>query len=76
MAEVLSLVPAEPVICWPWHLWFLANDEGHPRGGVCRYCQCDVAIPPGSTGLPVCLYCGMDRGLVEAVDVPFGGFDG
>lgn len=59
------------VVCWPWHLWFLAPNDGHPRGGECSGCGRSVAVPRAAVGDPLCLYCGIDQGVVEAIDAPF-----
>lgn len=60
----------KPFVCWPWHLRGLAELDHHPRGGLCLVCRSDVAVPRGVTGEVVCLYCGMDLGLVEMVERP------
>lgn len=53
----------QPVICWPWHLWFLTHCPGHPRGGNCRFCDSPVAVPKCATKAddPVCVYCAEDK---------------
>lgn len=61
------------VVCWPWHLRALGSDTNR-NGATCTRCGRDVAAPTGRV-LPVCIYCGIDGGLIPAVDVPFGGDD-
>ena len=58
-------------ICWPWHLWRLAADDGHPRGANCAVCGRDIAVEVGQpvTGA-VCMYCAIDRGWLKAEDAP------
>lgn len=60
------------VVCWPWHLWFLAVNDGHPRGGDCRRCGRDVAVPRSAKRDPICLYCALDVGLIDEADTAFG----
>lgn len=61
----------EHAVCWPWHLWWLV-EGAHPIESHCRFCRRDVALPRAEADKqPVCLYCAMDRGLVEAVEIPF-----
>lgn len=65
---------AAPVVCWPWHLWRLAVDNGrHPLGRACRTCGRDIAVPASATGRgAICLYCALDSGAAAAVERPFG----
>jgi hypothetical protein len=83
MAEVLALpapprfrlVPADPVICAPWHLRGIgepcADDGNHPMGSRCQQCGTDIAIPRSRAPEPgICLYCAMDQGLVALEEVP------
>lgn len=67
---VLRLVPTEAFThCWPWHLRDL--QPGPSRGGVCCFCSRAVAVPDAARGKTVaCIYCGLDRGDVEAIDKP------
>jgi hypothetical protein len=77
MGSVVGLVRPKPVVCWPWHLHFLADQAGHPIGGSYTACQQDVAVPRDqSPAGAICLYCAMDQGLVEAVDRPFSSEEG
>jgi hypothetical protein len=57
-------------VCWPWRLRDLAQLDHHPKGGICADCRKDVAVPRDVQGVVYCLYCGMDRGLVEMIDEP------
>lgn len=67
----LRLVPPCPVVCWPWDLRFMVEYAGHPKGGECRTCGQNIAVPPDKAlAGATCLYCAMDEGLVEAVDLP------
>lgn len=69
---VHAFEPLADVVCWPWHLHFLGDEAGHPRGGCCRFCARDIAIPANQTrGRFICRYCALDHGLIEAVDAPF-----
>lgn len=70
MSEVVALKAVEPTVCWPWHLHRLV-DGAHPKGGACRYCGREIAVPVTAGALVCCLYCAMDRGIVEAIEVPF-----
>lgn len=68
---VLRIVPQEPVACWPWELRSLGGFTEHPRGAQCQDCRREVAAPRDAGSQPiVCIYCGMDQGLVEAIDRP------
>lgn len=61
-----TVVSLKPVICWPWHIRLLGPDN-YIHGANCTYCGRDVAAPPGIR-LLICLYCGMERGLVPLVE--------
>lgn len=63
----MPMVSIAPVIAWPWRLRFL-GPAGCDRGGACIHCGRDVAI--ASPCRPVCIYCGMERGLVPLNDHP------
>lgn len=68
----LRLVAAPDVVGWPWHLRFCDRSLGaeHPVGARCRRCGQDIAVPRRADPRgAVCLYCAMDEGIVEAVDV-------
>lgn len=57
----------EPTVCWPWHLKFCGpSDRNHGR--PCFVCGKEVATPR-ICQRPICLYCGMDRGIVPLVEV-------
>jgi len=56
--------------CWPWHLRALSVRPW--REGRCRYCAREIALPTDHRA-GFCVYCGLDRGLIEARDAPFGG---
>lgn len=61
-----------PVVCWPWHLWRLAADDGHPTGANCALCRLDVAVPRVEQHRkPICLYCAIDTGLRSGEPRPF-----
>lgn len=64
----LTLTHSRQVACWPWELRFVTDEAVRP--GSCRSCERDVAVPSIERDTPVCLYCGLDSGLVEAVDRP------
>lgn len=65
----LALVHARKVPRWPWELAWL--DGRNAQYATCRTCERDVAQPKANAReVPVCLYCAMDSGLVEPVDVP------
>lgn len=67
----LRLVHSRQFACLPWHLHFLADEP--VQGASCRDCGRSVALPLSKSGeVPVCLYCGLESGLVEAVEKPFG----
>lgn len=70
MVEVVSFAP---VVCWTWALRFPGADGSHPIGANCLFCSRDVALPRRYAGREAaCLYCAMDRGLIEEVDTLFG----
>jgi hypothetical protein len=67
----LRLVHARQVACWPWTLGWLADEP--VTAATCRTCERDVAQPVNqSREVAVCLYCGLDSGLVEATDTSIG----
>lgn len=65
---MLSLVMPAVVVCPAWHL---RDDEfDHPIGSHCRDCGRDVALPRAmKASVAVCLYCGIDAGLIDPVEV-------
>lgn len=65
----LRLVHARQVACWPWHIGWLPRQA--VQYATCRTCERDVAQPLDSAGeVPVCVYCGLESGLLVAVDAP------
>lgn len=70
MKAELTVVPAEPVVCWPWHVARAVFDQPL-KGGQCEPCGRDVAVP-ANAGFkpPMCVYCAMDLGLVDLEDRP------
>lgn len=69
MGEIVGL---QITPCWPWHLHFMAEFGAHPRGDQCRFCGVEIAMDPAKPiGSGSCIYCAMDRGLIEAIDRPF-----
>lgn len=67
----LQLVHSRRVACWPWPMRDMQPER--PIGAVCRDCGRDVALPITEREcVPVCIYCAMDAGLIEAVDTPLG----
>lgn len=64
-AAVTSIAP---VVAWPWHLRDMGPTD-HTVGASCIQCGRDVAAPP-TPCRPVCIYCGMSRGIVRSDDVP------
>lgn len=65
----LRLVHSRQVACWPWGL--RAMEPRRVLGAVCRGCRIDVALPIDQReDTPICIYCALDNGIVEAVDVP------
>lgn len=69
---MIQLIQPETVVCWPWRLRGCDKDIGdrHPIGAECRVCGQDVALPADKPAAkPICLYCGMDAGHVEIVEI-------
>lgn len=65
----LGLVSPRRVPCWPWHARFDQESDGHPIGGECADCGCDVALPRQLAGsVAVCVGCALDSGLLPAVE--------
>jgi hypothetical protein len=63
-----NLTSIAPIIAWPWRLREL-GPEGRVKGGNCIVCRRDVAVTD-LTCRPICIYCGMDRGIVPLEDRP------
>ena len=71
---MLALVAPARVVCAPWRLRgglsVCATDDSHPAGAECIDCGADVAVPRSLlNAAPVCLYCGMDSGMVDLAEV-------
>lgn len=66
----LRLAYSAYVVCWPWRLWWLAPNDGHPRGGRCCRCEREVAVPRSATRDGICIYCALDVGLIDGIDAP------
>ena len=67
----LQLVHSRRVACWPWPMRHMQPER--PIGAVCRECERDVALPVTERECaPVCIYCALDTGLIEAVDSMIG----
>lgn len=69
-----AIEPAPPpTACMPWHARNCHGGGRPDRGGECRWCKREIAIPddtpPRST--TVCIYCAMDRGVIPAIEIPF-----
>ncbi len=71
MTGKLSILPPSPVhCCMPWHARWM---EGEVYGAMCCFCDRSIAAPGWTKGKHVaCIYCGLDRGLIPAIDVPIG----
>jgi hypothetical protein len=69
MASVLQSVPTLPYCCcMPWHARHSEDEPVH--GAACWFCDRAVAAPASARGkIVACVYCGLDRGFVPAVDV-------
>lgn len=65
-----SLDAAPAAYCPAWHARGLWSATGAVHGAVCCYCNRDIAAPDELRGFTLaCVYCGLDRGEVEAVEV-------
>lgn len=63
------LPPAPFCHCMPWHARDWTSGEVH--GARCCYCSREVAAPAEAKGKHVaCIYCGMDRDEIPAVEIP------
>lgn len=76
----INIVPDVPFCCcMPWHAraaLFVTRGNADPvHGGVCCFCDRDVAVPSSARGKRVaCIYCGMDRGFIAEAEIePFAG---
>lgn len=65
----LSIVPSEPAAyCPAWHARGLTSGTVH--GANCCFCRRDIAAPDELRGFTLaCIYCGLDRGALEAAEV-------
>lgn len=69
----LQLVHAREAACWPWGLRHLEPHQPTLQA-LCRPCGRAVALPASRRqDRPVCIYCGLDSGLVTPVDAPIDG---
>lgn len=72
----MQVVPVTPFCCcMPWHARSFAEatdaDHGPVHGAACCFCDRAVAAPEIARGKTVaCIYCGMDRGFIPAIEVP------
>lgn len=68
---MLKLVPPSPAIFCP--AWGGCMEVGPVHGARCCFCQREVAAPEKARGLNVgCIYCGLERGLIPAVEIEPG----
>lgn len=69
--------PVPVAFCMPWHTrgtpFVTHGDETTFHGATCCFCERSIAAPESAKGkLVSCIYCGMDRGLLPAVEIePF-----
>ena len=67
----LRLVHSRQVACWPWALRHCGVEP--VVAACCRTCGRDVAQPAANQReAPVCIYCGLDSGLLAEIDSPLG----
>lgn len=68
---MLRLVPPSPATFGPaWH----ARSGNPPEVAPARCCWCgrDIAVRAAAVHLTAaCIYCGLDRGDIPPIDVPF-----
>ena len=55
------------VVCWPWRLRFCGPDH-YSTGKNCIACHQDIAAPKDAAR-PICLHCGMERGIVPLEEI-------
>jgi hypothetical protein len=71
MPAMLRLVPVTAAIFCP--AWGCAMTLEPVHGARCCWCGREVAAPETARGLNVgCIYCGLDRGLLPAVEIEPG----
>ena len=68
---MLRSIEVQPLVCPPWRLRGLLGEDGfHPIGDTCGRCGRDVArLRSCPAGEAICLYCAMNAGLVDLVEV-------
>lgn len=73
MTIALQILPPIPFChCMPWRL--RGTEEGPHHGARCCYCDREVAAPEVARGKHVaCIYCGLDRGEIPAIEIPLYG---
>ena len=66
----LSIVPPSPATFGPaWHA--RAEDPPAIAPARCCFCDRDIAVKTSEAHLTAaCIYCGIDRGLLPAIDEP------
>lgn len=66
----LKSVPVVPFGCYmPWRLRGAYDDE-IVEGAACWFCDREVAAPSEAKGkIVACIYCGLDRGFVDPVEI-------
>lgn len=71
VAPHIRLVHSVPHGCYmPWHL--RGAPGSGPYAAACCFCKRDIGVPKEVQGKRVaCIYCGLDHGLIPAVDVPY-----
>lgn len=66
MNALRILPPAPFCCCMPWRL----RGEGIFHGARCCFCDLEIAAPEEARGKHVaCIYCGLDRGFIPAVEI-------
>lgn len=73
----MTLAIAEIIPYGFYPAWHVRNPgdyrPDHIHGARCCWCDREVAVPAEAKGKYVaCIYCGLDRGHVPAIDEPFG----
>lgn len=69
MPAVVRIVPVKAAAyCMPWHARGFETEDVH--GARCCYCDQSIAAPESARGKNVsCIYCGMDRNEIPAVEI-------
>lgn len=75
MQTALQILPPAPFChCMPWRLRDAMAKDGPWHGARCCHCDREVAAPEAARGKHVaCIYCGLDRGEIPAIEVPLYG---